>query len=118
VRILYIEDNPNDAKLVKRYIETTSHELVITPSIEETVEVIKEADSFDLVMVDILIDNQRTGYEIPQMLRTRGYTSSVVAVTGLSSPQDQLACETAGFEAVLTKPFLITTLADLITQFG
>ena len=118
MRILYVEDNPNDAKLVKRYIETTPHELVIAPTLEQTIEVINEAEAFDLVMVDILIDNQRTGFELPQMLRTQGCTSSIVAVTGLNSPQDQMACKAAGFEAVLTKPFLITTLADLITQFG
>ncbi|MEP7285885.1 MAG: response regulator [Chloroflexota bacterium] len=117
MRILYIEDNPNDAKLVQRYVETTPHDLVIAPTLEDTYEYLSDSEAFGFVMVDILINNQRAGYELPQLLREQGYTGQVIAVTALNSPQDKVACAEAGFAAILTKPFLMTALADILTQF-
>jgi CheY-like chemotaxis protein len=118
VRILYIEDNPNDAKLVQRYVETTPHELVITPTLEETYEALSDSSEFDLILVDILINNKRVGYDLPRQLREQGYQQEMIAVTALNAPQDQAACERAGFSAVLTKPFLITTLAEMLAQYS
>src|SRR5260221_13447338 len=118
MRILYIEDNPNDAKLVKRYVDTTPHELVVTQSLEQTYELLSSSQSFDLVLVDILINNQRSGYELPNRLHEQGYTNNIIAVTGLTSAQDTAACKKAGFAAILAKPFLITTLADMIAQYS
>src|SRR5579871_2799857 len=118
MRILYIEDNPNDAKLVQRYVETTLHELVIVPTAEKSNELMTNPDAFDLVLVDILLNSKREGYDLPQQLRQKGYKREMIAVTALNSPQDRAACERAGFSAVLIKPFLITTLADMLARFG
>lgn len=118
MRILYIEDNPNDARLVKRYVDTTSHELTIVQTLEDSYAALAESQSFDLILADILLNNQRSGFELPRVLREQGYTCQVIAITALNSPQDQAACAKAGFAAVVTKPFLMKTLADTLTQFS
>jgi CheY-like chemotaxis protein len=115
---LYIEDNPNDARLVQRYIETTTHDLTIVQTFEAASELVPSSHTFDLILVDILIDNKRTGYELAQTLRKEGYTRPIVAVTALTSKQDQAACAQAGFAAILTKPFTITSLADMLLQLS
>jgi len=118
LRILYVEDNSNDAKLVQRYVETTAHELAVVSSIEEANNLLSDPSPFDMILVDILIDNKRSGYDFARELREQGYTQPVIAVTALTGPQDQAACAKAGFAAILTKPFLITTLADMLLQFS
>ena len=117
MRILYIEDNPNDAKLVKRYVETTSNDLVIAPTLEEVYERLSEPEPFGFIMVDIMINNHRSGFELPHLLREQGYMGHIIAVTALNSPQDKAACAEAGFSDVLTKPFLMNTLAEMLTQY-
>jgi CheY-like chemotaxis protein len=39
-------------------------------------------------------------------------------VTGLSTPEDVQNCLTAGFDNVLTKPFSILQLAEIIKTYG
>jgi CheY-like chemotaxis protein len=99
MRILYIEDNPNDAKLVQRYVETTPHELVVVPTLEETYEALSGPSAFDLILVDILLNNRRVGYELPRQLREQGYQQQMIAVTALNAPQDRAACAQAGFSS-------------------
>ncbi len=118
MRILYVEDNTNDAKLVQRYVETTSHELAVVSTVEQAYDLLSESPNFDLILVDILINNRRLGYDLAHALRDQGYPRPVIAVTALSGPQDQAACAEAGFAAVLMKPFMITTLANMIAQFS
>ena len=118
MRILYIEDNPNDAKLVQRYVATTPHHLQVVPSLEEAYQSYSESPNYDLIMVDILINNKRSGYDFARNCQTQGYHGPIVAVTALTSPQDEQACVDAGFSAVLAKPFYITALADLLRQFS
>jgi CheY-like chemotaxis protein len=113
MRILYVEDNANDATLVRRYIETTPHELVIATNLSEAQAVLDP--SIDLIMVDIMIGNQRGGYDFARDLRTQGYQQPLIAITALSTPQDLAQCEAAGFGPVLSKPFPITALANVIS---
>ncbi len=118
MRILYIEDNANDAKLVQRYVETTAHELAIASTIEQAYEQLSDSPEFDLILIDILINNKRLGYDLAHALREQGYSRPVIAITALTSPQDQAACAEAGFAAVLLKPFMITALAKVLLQFS
>ncbi len=118
MNILYLEDNPNDAKLVQRYVDTTGHQLTIVQNISEIEELLPRVGDFDLIMVDILINNKRVGYELASWLRESGFTRPLVAVTALDSPDEKTASTRAGFDAMLIKPFAITALVDLFHQFG
>lgn len=112
MKIIYLEDNPMDAALVKRYIDTTDHELDIINNIDETNNIFSE--SMDLFLVDILIDNQRVGLDLVQQLRQEGYNKYIVAVTALASPQEIKECQDAGCNAVLVKPYTISHLQEII----
>ncbi len=118
MHILYIEDNANDAKLVQRYVETTPNDLVVVPTVEAAYECLSDSSDFDLILVDILINNKRSGYDFARVCQEQGYTRPIVAVTALASQQDMQAYAEAGFAAVLAKPYYITTLAELLSQFS
>lgn len=118
MNILYLEDNPNDAKLVQRYIDTTEHHLTVVQTLAEVEQMLPLIADFDLILIDILLQNQRAGYEVAAWIREQGYTSPLVAVTALDSPEEKSTSMRVGFDAMLIKPFAITSLAELFYQLG
>jgi CheY-like chemotaxis protein len=116
MNILYVEDEPDDAELVKLYIESTPHSLIIANTSREAREAFSSA--LDLILVDVILGHSREGYSIARELRQRGYTGPLIAVTGLATAQDQNECRRSGFTDILSKPYTIHQLADVITRFG
>src|SRR5215813_11765863 len=111
MNILYVEDEPNDARLVAMYINTTPHHLIIVENIDEARKAI--ADSPDLILADVVLGHARRGYSLIQEFRSRGCTCPIIAVTALSTPGDIRDCEKAGVDSILHKPFRIEQLAEV-----
>jgi CheY-like chemotaxis protein len=114
MRILYVEDNRNDARLVTRYLETTPYELVVVSNVDDAWAALSE--DFDIILIDVLLGQERAGYGFAQALRQQQFNRPLVAVTALTTQQDIAACYHFGFDYVLAKPYTITELADVIQQ--
>jgi DNA-binding response OmpR family regulator len=115
MNILYIEDEPMDAELVQRYIQTTKHRLIITASVEEAYRAFDT--EVDLVLLDIMLQDTKAGYSFVQELRNQGYEKPVVAITGLAMASDIEKCYRAGFTDVLTKPYAIKELVAMFSKY-
>lgn len=116
MKILYIEDNPADANLVSRYVRTTPHELVIVDNVDAAYSALDQ--QIDLVLIDLLINHQRSGYEVARVLRENEFNCPIVAVTALTTPNDLAAARQVGFDDVLPKPFQIRDLAAVIDRYA
>ncbi len=116
MHILYIEDEPADAQLVERYIRLTPHQLTLASNVKEARTAIKEAP--DLILVDILLERVRDGYDFVRELRAQGYTQPIIAVTALTLPQELERCRQAGVDEVLAKPYAIQQLVDLLNKYS
>src|SRR5687768_15688652 len=116
MHILYLEDNLNDAKLVKRYIDTTGHTLVLVTTLTAAREAVAK-QAFDLILVDVMLGTQRGGAEFVQELRSRKYATPVIGVTALTSAQDMALYRQVGFDTVLAKPFTILEIAQILDQY-
>jgi CheY-like chemotaxis protein len=114
MKILYLEDNTQDAIFVKRYLDVTEHELELVSSIKEAETLCDE--SIDLFLMDVMINNERSGLDFMKRLRQAGFDKPTIAVTALSSNKDIESCRNAGFNAVLVKPYTIQHLAEIITE--
>jgi CheY-like chemotaxis protein len=115
MRILYIEDEPTDAVMVERYAKKMQHDLILVNNIDAATQAM--VSSPDLILVDVLIGRDRVGYRFVENLRAEGYELPVIAVTGLALPEDVKRCFEAGFNEVLTKPYAITQLAELLSRY-
>ncbi len=115
MRILYIEDNADDALLVNRYVRTTPHELIIVETMDAARSMLET--KVDLFLVDLMLNQQRTGLEIARALRQSHPNIPVVAVTALTTANDLAQARAAGFHEILVKPFQIGDLADLIQRY-
>lgn len=116
MNILYIEDNPDDAKLVARFIDTTGHQLVTVENLEKAYEILSKED-VGMVMLDIVINKKQSGYQFASDLRANNFRQPIVAVTALNTPSSLEACEQAGIDYVLAKPYSIMQLAEMINLF-
>jgi|GEM_PF-1006330 len=124
MRILYVEDEPNDAALVELYVRTTPHELILAANREEAWQVLNEVMP-DLILLDVMLGPTRDGYALASELREAGYIGGMIALTGLSTRRDMDECrrdmdecKRAGFNQVLVKPYTIQQLAEALHQFG
>ena len=115
MNILYLEDEPQDAELVALYTRSATHQLTVASNIEEAQAAL--VDDPDLILVDVILGNTRDGYKFTQAIRRQGFDRPVVAITALATAQDMEDCRQAGFDQVLTKPFTINQLADVISRY-
>src|SRR5260221_14482425 len=116
MRILYLEDDSGDANLVKRYLQTTPHDLLIVATVREAWASLTEP--IDLILIDILLANSRDGYSFAREVRDRNITQPLIAVNALHMPQEINAARNAGFDDILTKPIEITELSKIIQRYA
>lgn len=115
MRILYMDDEPNDIHLVDLYVQSTPHELIVAENMEKFDQSLDSQP--DLILIDIMINRARVGLQLPQKVRQQGFNVPLVAVTGLTTADDLRNCQAAGFDHVLTKPFSILQLASVIKRY-
>lgn len=121
-RILVVEDNPLNLKLVRDVLEYAGYEVVDAGTGEEGIEVAARLRP-DLVLMDLQLPGI-DGTEALRRLREGVLDPGVpvVAVTALAMPSDRAAAEDAGFDGWIEKPISVRALpgqvADLLEGRG
>ncbi|MCW2811967.1 MAG: response regulator with CheY-like receiver domain and winged-helix DNA-binding domain [Friedmanniella sp.] len=116
-RILVIEDNPLNLKLIRDVLSFQGHDVVTAESGEEGVE--RAADSApDLVLMDIQLPGI-DGHEALQRIRAdpRCRGVPVVAVTAFAMREDIARAEAAGFAGYIAKPINIRALNEQLARY-
>jgi two-component system, cell cycle response regulator DivK len=116
-RILVVEDNPLNFKLVRDVLEFAGYEVVGAGSGEEGVQLAEDLPP-DLVLMDLHLPGI-DGTETMRRLR-RGVLADdvpVIALSALVMDQDQADAETAGFDGYLNKPISVRSLPDQVASF-
>lgn len=116
MNILYLEDEPQDAALIALYTQSARHRLTVASSLQEAQAALAEEP--DLILVDVMLGNTRDGYKFTRDMRQGGFTRPMVAVTALATARDLEDCRQAGFDHVLTKPYTINQLAEVIEHYA
>lgn len=115
MRFLYIEDERNDIELMTRYFQTVDHELVISTTINDLWT--KLDDTIDIIMIDIFLHGEKSGYALAHELHAKGYNQPLIAITALVTPTDLQDIQKANFDAVIHKPFTFRDLEAVLDQF-
>lgn len=119
-RILVVEDNPLNLKLVRDVLEHAGYDVVDAETGEEGIEVAAREHP-DLVLMDLQLPGI-DGAEALQRLRAGVLDPDVpvVAVTALAMPADRAAAVDAGFDGWIEKPISVRALpgqvADLLAR--
>ncbi len=102
LKILIAEDNAINRKVVTQMLDRLGYHPQVVENGKLCVELL-EAESFDLVMMDIQMP-EMDGYEATAILRQRGDTTWITALTADAMPEDPLRCRIAGMNDYLSKP--------------
>jgi CheY-like chemotaxis protein len=114
LKILVVEDNAINRKVILQILKRLGY----SPQIAENGRVClgrMEAEAFDLVLMDIQMP-EMDGYEATAMLRRRGDTTWITALTADAMPDDPMRCRIAGMNDYLSKPIRIETLRAAIER--
>jgi len=121
-RVLVVEDNPLNLKLVRDVLEYAGYDVVDAGSGEEALEVAARLRP-DVVLMDLQLPGIG-GAEALQRLRAGILAPEVpvASVTALAMVQDRAAAADAGFDAWIEKPISVRALpgqvADLLAGKG
>ena len=102
VRVLLAEDNPINAMLARTLLRREGAEVQHVESGELAMEALAGGE-FDLVLMDVRMPGLG-GLAATRMLRARGVSTPVVALTANAFDDDRRACLDAGMDDFLVKP--------------
>jgi two-component system cell cycle response regulator DivK len=116
-RILVVEDNPLNLKLVREVLRFAGYDVVEAQSGEEGLRAAKETPP-DLVLMDLQLPGI-DGTETLHRLRkdTLGPEVPIVAVTAFAMAEDKERASRAGFDGYIEKPISVRALPGQIEAF-
>ncbi len=116
-RILYIEDNSDNRKLVRRVLEWDGYEVVEAQDGSEALARL-ETEPIDLALLDINMPDI-DGYTLTSTIRANPRFSRlpIVAVTANVMRGDRERSLQAGCDGYIQKPIDIDTLSEQIERF-
>jgi two-component system cell cycle response regulator DivK len=116
-RVLVVEDNPLNLKLVRDVLTASGFEVVPAVTGEEGVELAATCEP-DLVLMDLQLPDF-DGYEALRRLREDPALIAVpvVAVTAFAMREDRERASRSGFDGYLEKPISIRDLPAQVSAF-
>jgi CheY-like chemotaxis protein len=115
-RVLLAEDNPINALLARTLLEREGAVVDRAASGEETLAAL-EAASYDMVLMDVRMPGM-SGLDATRILRERGVTIPIVALTANAFEDDRRACLAAGMDDFLVKPLTAAGLRAALARWA
>jgi two-component system cell cycle response regulator DivK len=117
-RILIVEDNEKNLKLVRDILQAKGFETMEAISAEDGLALVK-LHHFELILMDIQLPGMN-GIEALARLRADEKTRDipVVAVTASVTIQDQSQITRAGFDAFISKPINLKEFLATVNSFA
>lgn len=103
MHVLYVEDNPAEAKVVETMLQGEGH-LCHTIDLGQQAVVLAKRNNYDLIILDIMLPDI-DGYEVIDRLRKSNVPTPVLLQTGLMDRDDRAAEQGLGVDDYLIKPF-------------
>ncbi len=116
-RILHIEDNASNRKIVRYLLRDTPHQLLEATNGQMGLEMAL-AEEPDLVLLDIQLP-QLSGYEVTQLLRQRERFADtpIIAITSYALSGDDNKALAAGCNDYIAKPYRPQQLLDCLAKY-
>jgi len=114
-RILVVEDNPKNLKLVRDVLSYAGYEVIEATSGEDGVRLAAESRP-DLILMDLQLPGI-DGAEALRQIRAIERRIPVVAVTAFAMNDDRARAFDAGFDGYVEKPISVRALPQQVRDF-
>lgn len=115
--ILVVDDNQDNAEIVRQYLESRGYSITVAHSGDEALAVFETVRPA-LVLLDVMMPG-RDGWEVCRIMKqhpTLGRTVRIVMVTALDEWQDKREALQIGADDYVEKPFELPTLAATVQR--
>ncbi len=103
LRILIVEDNLVNQKVITRMLARYGCELKLAGDGLQALKTIELEEPFDLILMDLHMP-EKNGYEATEELRRLGCRDLIVALTADAFEETHQHCRQVGFDDFITKP--------------
>ncbi len=119
-RVLLVEDGADNQRLIRLLLAKLGLEIVICENgqqgVERALEAREAGNDFDLILMDMQMPIM-DGYTATRILRRRGYTGSIVALTAHAMHAERGRCLAAGCDDFATKPVDRESFFALLSRY-
>ncbi|HEV3340263.1 MAG TPA: response regulator, partial [Pirellulales bacterium] len=115
-RLLIVEDNPFNRKLIRLTFERGGAVVEVAENGQEGVEKAAAA-AFDVVLMDMQMPVM-DGFTATTRFRERGYAGPIVALTAHALPEEREKCLNTGCDAFVSKPIDLDHLKAVVAEFA
>ncbi len=117
IRVLFVEDASSNRKLGFRVLSRAGFSVVTAENGREAVETVLSSadDPFTVVFMDVHMPVM-DGLEATRILRDRGFSVPIVALTGNATSGDRESCLEAGCTSFCTKPISAERLTSVVWE--
>ena len=114
MRILVAEDNAVNRKLISKILERMGHSVTLASNGTEAVE-FALATPFDCILMDVQMP-EMDGLDATRLLRERGSSTPIYALTARAMDGDERICLDAGMNGYLVKPLDLDRLRRALAE--
>ncbi|HEX7369507.1 MAG TPA: two-component regulator propeller domain-containing protein, partial [Rhodanobacteraceae bacterium] len=111
-RVLLVEDDPVAGQAIGGLIETFGYPVTLAPQALAALSEIDAGGAFDAMVFDFDLPGM-DGCELAKLLRQRGVTTPIIALTASAHGDEEQRAQAAGMDACLRKPVLSDDLREV-----
>lgn len=102
-KVLVVDDNPDLRLLARLSLSGAGATVAVSGNATDTVDALANGQTYDLVLMDLELENGMDGLEAVRTLRRRGYTGRIAAYSAHVSADYQANAVAAGCTSFITK---------------
>ena len=103
-KILIVEDERKISEFLKKGLSEKGYDVDATPDSDAALEK-AQTESYDIVLLDLLLPGTYDGLELCRQLRRRGVGSKILMLTARDTVENKIEGLDAGADDYLVKPF-------------